>query len=177
LPVILTSEEKLALKSEKDSVLPAKDMLIVILTVSLAAFLQGHVQSSINGSAPYLDCIFNTLIENGQCWNKISSNAQEGGYNATRLGTWPFGAVNASPFLFAAALGCPLAVPVNDLFGRRGAMVLAALLIFASSLGAAFVNHWHELFIVRIINGIGQYGYLNPPSGPTPAPSRLIFGL
>lgn len=153
LPVILTEEEKQALTAEKDRMLE-KGMLIVILTVSLAAFLQGHVQSSINGSVPYLGCIFDTLTTNGQC-NATISAVQNG--NAATTSEGVIGAVNASPFLFAAALGCPLALPINDLVGRRGAMVVAALLIFASSLGAAFVHNWHELFGVRVINGVGQY--------------------
>ena len=45
LPVQLSVEEKRALKREKDVAISERGMYIVILTVSLAAFLQGHVQS------------------------------------------------------------------------------------------------------------------------------------
>ncbi len=147
LPVQLTDEEKRALKREKDVVFPERGMLIVVLTVSLAAFLQGQVQSSINGASLF------------------PAQLGLGGLNATTASTktpdptidaWRLGAMNASPFLFAAALGCPLALPINDLVGRRGAMVVAALLILASSLGSAFISNWYSLFGVRIINGLGR---------------------
>jgi len=35
--------------------------------------------------------------------------------------------------------GCPLAAPLNSLFGRRGVIFLAALLIFISSVGQAAI--------------------------------------
>jgi len=46
LPVKLTDGEKWALKRERDVPISEKGMYIVVLTVSLAAFLQGQVQSS-----------------------------------------------------------------------------------------------------------------------------------
>ena len=69
---------------------------------------------------------------------------------------WKLGAANASPFFFAALVGCPLSLPVNHLIGRRGAMFVAAVLIFASSLGAAWCRDWKSLFGVRVINGLGK---------------------
>lgn len=170
LPVQLTDEEKRALKREKDVVFPERGMLIVVLTVSLAAFLQGQVQSSINGASLF-------PIQLGL--SPSSSAGNDGGFNAVTASTkppdptldvWRLGAMNASPFLFAAALGCPLALPINDLVGRRGAMVVAALLILASSLGSAFVNNWYSLFGVRIINGLGR------SSDPTPWDAGLYRG-
>ncbi len=121
-------------------VFPERGMLIVILTVSLAAFLQGHVQSSINGASMYPDR-----------FHPRGSN-QAGGEPD---GDWWLGAMNASPFLFAAVLGCPLALPINDLLGRRGAMAVAALLILVSSLGSAAASEWHTIFGIRVINGVG----------------------
>ncbi|TRX90864.1 hypothetical protein FHL15_008268 [Xylaria flabelliformis] len=146
LPVQLTAEEKTALKNEKDSLPSQPTMLIVVLTVSLAAFLQGFVQSSINGASLYakefgLDPV---RPEIGSSPSKPTSNE------------WKLGAVNASPFLFAALVGCWLALPINERVGRRGAMAIAACLIFASSLGSAFCYTWQQLFGVRVFNGIGM---------------------
>lgn len=166
LPVDLTPEEKQSLKAEKDS-LREKGMLIVILTVSLAAFLQGHVQSSLNGSVPYLGCIFDTFTPDGQC-NAI---AEQNG-NAT-TSPQQIGAVNSAPFFFAAAVGCPLALPVNDLFGRKGAMAIAALLIFASSLASPFAKNWQALFGIRVINGVGKK--LDALGGQRPLPPGLTL--
>ncbi|KAI1441126.1 hypothetical protein F5Y02DRAFT_431428 [Annulohypoxylon stygium] len=137
LPVQLNDEEKAALIAEKDSLFSQKSMFIVVLTVSLAAFLQGFVQSSINGASLYAD---------------------QFGLNPTSPGQddYKLGAANASPFFFAALLGCWLSLPINDLVGRRGAMAIAAILIFASSLGAAWCLTWGKLFSVRVVNGIGM---------------------
>ncbi|KAI1768649.1 hypothetical protein GGR53DRAFT_531862 [Hypoxylon sp. FL1150] len=146
LPVQLTVEEKRALKAEKDSLFSQPSMLMVILAVSLAAFLQGFVQSSINGASLYADAFHLT--------DAISAATGE---NARPFWDhWKLGAANASPFFFASLLGCWLSLPVNDWIGRRGAMAVAAGLIFASSWGAVFCSTWIQLFSVRIINGIGM---------------------
>lgn len=136
----LDDDEKAALQAEKDNLFSQGGMFIVILTVSLAAILQGHVQSSLNGSAMFPEAI-------GLSKDKIA-----GTVNGE---TWQFGAANAAPFLFAAVVGCPLALPLNDLLGRRGAMVVAALLILVSSLVSPFMTTWSSLFAVRIVNGLG----------------------
>ncbi|KAK2003988.1 hypothetical protein LX36DRAFT_666044 [Colletotrichum falcatum] len=147
LPVQLDEDEKRALVRERDVAFSEKGMWTIIITVSLAAFLQelGHVQASFNGSSLY-DAQFglDTIPD------KTGSKAE--------LGTddWKLGAANASPFLFAAALGCPLALPVNHYLGRKGGMIIAALLIFASSLASAFVTNWRQLFGIRLVNGIGM---------------------
>ncbi len=138
LPVQLTPEEKRALKREKDVTFSERGMPLVILTVSLAAFLQGHVQSSINGASLYPMQLQLNIdpLQDGDSSTTLPEPSEE---------DWKLGAMNASPFLFAAILGCPLALPINDLFGRRGAMSIAAVLILASSLGSAFVQDWAQL--------------------------------
>ena len=52
-PVTLTREEKEALVREKDKIISEHGMWYVFITVSLAAFLQGFVQSSFSGSNVY----------------------------------------------------------------------------------------------------------------------------
>ncbi|KAI0015312.1 hypothetical protein F4780DRAFT_90202 [Xylariomycetidae sp. FL0641] len=148
--VQLTNDEKEALKAEKDSLLSQRKMFIVILTVSLAAFLQGFVQSSFNGASLFagefgLDDL-STQRNNGTNSDLARPSADD----------WKLGAANASPFFFAGLVGCWLALPVNDLVGRRGAMALAACLIFVSSICAVWCDTWWTLFLVRSFNGIGM---------------------
>ncbi|KAK2049639.1 hypothetical protein LZ31DRAFT_562455 [Colletotrichum somersetense] len=145
LPVQLTGEEKRALVRERDVPFSEKGMWTIIITVSLAAFLQGHVQASFNGSS-----LYDTQVG-------LNTTAETTGKGAP-LGDddWKLGAANASPYLFAAALGCPLALPVNHYLGRKGGMIIAALLIFASSLASAFATNWRQLFGIRLVNGIGM---------------------
>ncbi|OTA61573.1 hypothetical protein K449DRAFT_331114 [Hypoxylon sp. EC38] len=150
LPVQLTEKEKAALKAEKDVLFSERNMFIVILTVSLAAFLQGFVQSSINGASLYANEFGLPNAISG-----LNSTARHGN-TQPQLDDWKLGATNASPFFFAALLGCWLSLPINDLVGRRGAMAVAACLIFASSLGAAWCSSWQALLLVRMVNGVGM---------------------
>jgi hypothetical protein len=86
LPVTLTEEERSALINEKDKLLAqSKGLIITVLTVSLAAFLQGHVQSSINGATLFFPQIYH-----------IEGTATKKNYIV--------GATNAAPFLFAAVV-------------------------------------------------------------------------
>ncbi|KAI1387894.1 uncharacterized protein F4822DRAFT_295310 [Hypoxylon trugodes] len=147
--VTLTPEEKTALRAEKDVLFSGRKMIIVILTVSLAAFLQGFVQSSINGASLYAS-------EYGLP-DVTSSGFDSDADNANpHPDDWKLGATNASPFIFAGLIGCWLALPINDLVGRRGAMAVAACLVFVSSLGAVWCTSWYSLLGVRVVNGVGM---------------------
>ncbi|KAL7923269.1 sugar transporter domain-containing protein [Trichoderma austrokoningii] len=139
LLVQLTEEEKRALRRERDVPFSEKGMRIVIVTVSLAALLQGFVQSSFNGGGLYRNQ-----------WGLDDHASIDSSAN------WKFGAVNAIPFFVAAFIGCPLALPINYWFGRRGGICVAAMLIFASSVAAAFSITWYSLLGVRVFNGIGM---------------------
>lgn len=156
LPVTLEPEEKEALKAEKDVLFSERGIFVVVLTVSLATLLQGFVQSSINGAFLYSD--------------RYAPGSQNGpGDSKPPATVWKLGAANASPFLFAAVLGCFASLPIHDLAGRRGAMAVAAILIFASSLGSAWCRSWGSLFGDRAINGIGEHNHFLGKQGPTEA--------
>ncbi|GJC91552.1 hexose transporter [Colletotrichum higginsianum] len=103
--------------------------------------------ASFNGSSLY-DTEFglDTLVVDGR-----NKNSKPG------VDDWKLGAANASPFFFAAILGCPLALPVNHYLGRKGGMVVAAFLILVSSLASAFATNWQQLFGIRLVNGIGEH--------------------
>ncbi|KAK1856991.1 MFS monosaccharide transporter [Colletotrichum chrysophilum] len=139
LPEPLTDEESKALKAEREKTFSQGGMKIIIITVALAALLQGHVQASINAGS-----VFASLL-------RVSNDddLQNGK-------VWKLGAMNAAPYLAAALLGAPLSLPLNYWMGRRGAIAFAASFIFASSLASAFIHTWDQLLGVRIINGIGM---------------------
>ncbi|KAG6040342.1 hypothetical protein E4U41_000848 [Claviceps citrina] len=139
LLVLLTDEEKTALRKEKDNAFSERGMLVVIATVSLAAFLQGFVQSSFNGASLY----------------KSQFGLTEGSIpGAVTSDDWKLGAANASPWFFAALVGCPLSLPINYWFGRRGGIGVAAFMILCSSTAAIFATSWTALFGIRIVNGV-----------------------
>lgn len=143
LDVDLNEDERVALCNEKDKLFNERGITMVTLAVSLAAILQGHVQSSINGSSLY---------------------AAQLGIDNTGMNepNWILGGVNAAPFLTAAVLGCWLALPINDHLGRRGGMIVSAVFIFSTSLIAGLTvfipkeDRWKLLLGARILNGIGK---------------------
>lgn len=149
LPVTLIPEELEALRNEKDRLFSERGILIVIVCVAIAAFLQGHVQSSINGGTPYeFDLGFR---DENSCSTSASSNPR-----------WALGATNAMPFFTSALLGCWASMPVNDRLGRRGAMMVAAVLVLISSLASGLCvllpreNRWKLLISIRVVNGLGK---------------------
>jgi hypothetical protein len=139
MPFPLRDDEKKCILDEREQVFSQPGMPIIIMTVSLAAFLQGHVQASINAADIYtMDPLRNPL--------QLPINAM----------TWSSGAMNAMPYFTAALLGSPMALPINICMGRRGALTISAILIIASSIGSAFAQTWLELLLVRIIAGVGK---------------------
>ncbi|KAJ2897444.1 hypothetical protein MKZ38_004675 [Zalerion maritima] len=150
LRVKLEDYEIRALKREKESAFSERGMRVVILTVSLAALLQGFVQSSFNSANLYQ-----------RYWREMSDENDRPN---------EYGLTNAIAYWSAAILGCPLADPINRAIGRKGTIFLAAVLIFASSLGSAFVDFvpaddpsqfgkseaWKQLCGLRLVNGIGM---------------------
>ncbi|KAG9250536.1 sugar transporter [Emericellopsis atlantica] len=133
LPVILTPQEKRFLKRERDVVFSERGMRKVIITVSLAALLQGFVQSSFNGASFY---------------------SEEWGL--TEDSTWKLGGTNAAAWFAAALVGCPLSLPINYYYGRRGGLIVASVFLFTSSVAAIFAESWTALLCIRIINGLGM---------------------
>ncbi|RGP79065.1 hypothetical protein FLONG3_2971 [Fusarium longipes] len=146
-PVVeLTQDEKDSLVSERERLFSQGGMLSIICTVSLAAFLQGHVQSSINAMSLFVETV-GIGIEN---------EGETQGNGADDTAQWQLGAMNAIPFLTAAFPGAPLSLPVNYCLGRRGALGLSALLIIASSIGSAFAKTWQQILGARIVGGVAM---------------------
>ncbi|KAG7044264.1 sugar transporter [Colletotrichum scovillei] len=140
LPIELEPEELAAIRAERDKAFSQSGMTVIVVTVALAALLQGHVQASINAGS-----IYARLLQ-----DKVSSTAYRNDL------VWQLGGMNSAPFLAAAILGAPMSLPLNYWMGRRGAIAVAAALIFASSLASGFVHTWQQLLGVRIINGLGM---------------------
>lgn len=89
LPVQLTDDEKRALREERDHLFAqSKGLYMTVLTVSLAAILQGWVQSSINGATLLWPKEFGL--------HKLKDHEEHD--------QWIIGLTNAAPFLFAAIL-------------------------------------------------------------------------
>ncbi|GAC97625.1 sugar transporter [Pseudozyma hubeiensis SY62] len=69
---------------------------------------------------------------------------------------WLVGLVNAAPYIASAMLGCWLSDPLNNLFGRRGCIFITAIILIVTPICSGLTHNWYELFIVRLILGIGM---------------------
>ncbi|RDL38431.1 MFS general substrate transporter [Venustampulla echinocandica] len=66
------------------------------------------------------------------------------------------GLVNAAPYIGSAILGCWLSDPLNHYLGRRGTIFVSGNFCLWSVIGSAFTHTWPQLFICRIILGLGM---------------------
>ena len=52
--------------------------------------------------------------------------------------------------------GCWISDPLNFHFGRRGTIFFSAIFCLVSVIGGAFSRNWWELFICRLLLGVGM---------------------
>lgn len=69
---------------------------------------------------------------------------------------WLVGVVNAGPYLGSAFIGCWLSDPCNFYFGRRGTIFISAIFCLLTPIGGAVSQTWEQLFITRLLMGIGM---------------------
>ena len=46
--------------------------------------------------------------------------------------------------------------PLNNYFGRRGVIFFSAVFCFFSVIGSAVTQNWEQLFVTRLLLGIGM---------------------
>lgn len=86
-----------------------------------------------------------------------SANLPDGSVNPNAgHNQWLVGLINAAPYIGSSFIGCWLSDPLNKFFGRRGTIFFAAMFCTLSVIGSATTQNWWELFITRILLGIGM---------------------
>ncbi|KAL9137568.1 MAG: hypothetical protein Q9175_001222 [Cornicularia normoerica] len=135
----ITETEKQALRDEENHRFKQPIALyITIITCSVGAAVQGWDQTGSNGANLNWPNAFGLDI-------RASSSK----------GNWIFGLVNAAPYFAAALVGCWFSHPLNHRVGRRGTIFVSAIFCFASVIGSAFTQTWPQLFVCRLLLGIG----------------------
>ncbi|KAG9240884.1 hypothetical protein BJ878DRAFT_523556 [Calycina marina] len=114
-----------------------KQLYLTIFTCSIGAAVQGWDQTGSNGANLSFPEVFGI-----------------GG--TSNHDTLIVGLVNAAPYIASAFFGCWIADPLNHYFGRRGTIFFAGIFCFLPVLGSAFTQTWPELFICRLLLGIGM---------------------
>ncbi|KAL2044666.1 hypothetical protein N7G274_002440 [Stereocaulon virgatum] len=72
------------------------------------------------------------------------------------LNSWIVGVVNSGPYIGSAFIGCWCSDPLNNFFGRRGTIFFSAIFCFFSVIGSAVSQDWPQLFVTRLLLGIGM---------------------
>lgn len=85
----------------------------------------------------------------------IAFGIPETGEHAVR-NEWLVGVINAGPYLSSAFFSCWLSDPLNRYLGRRGTIFAAAIFCVLSPIGSAVTQNWPQLFITRLLLGIGM---------------------
>ncbi|WVQ99795.1 hypothetical protein IAU59_006937 [Kwoniella sp. CBS 9459] len=138
----LTDADKAAIDYEhKHKWSMSKDLLWVVSVCAIGAAVQGWDQTGSNGANLGFPQEFG-----------INRGLDEPG---GARDTWILGLVNAIPYLSAPIVGCYAADPLNNMFGRRGAIFISAIILIATPLGMAFCQTWQELLGVRVLFGVG----------------------
>ena len=141
----LDAEEKAALKHEVAHKWSAtRTLYITIITCSIGAAVQGWDQTGSNGANLSFPKQFG-----------IGNGDTPGAPNHDR-DNWLVGLVNAAPYIASAFIGCWMSDPVNNYLGRRGTIFLTAIILLITPIGSAFTQTWPQLFIVRLILGLGM---------------------
>ena len=145
----LSPVERIALQKEKTSTIwqESKELKVILLTCVTASILQGWAQGAIVGANQSWP---NDL---GLKTGLTAATKTEG----TTIDVWRFSATNAILYFSASTLGAFLCDPLTELVtGRRGALFVAGLFTFSSSIGAAYCHSWQALFATRVLLGIGM---------------------
>lgn len=139
----LTEDEKDALRNEKEHKWSHPfAMYATIVLCSIGACVQGWDQTGSAGANLSFPTEFGIPIDNSSSPDYNKNN-------------WIVGLVNSAPYISAFACSVWLADPFNHVFGRRGTLFFAAIFCIAAPLGSAFTHKWWELFICRLLLGLG----------------------
>ncbi|KAF2664939.1 hypothetical protein BT63DRAFT_482841 [Microthyrium microscopicum] len=139
----LPAEEERVFRLQKDATFwDETHIRIPIALCCIAAVVQGWTQSSANAANLYYPADLGMLDPSG---------------NFSNGSKWLFEVQNAALFLSGALAGCWLSDPLNEwIYGRRGAIFIAACFTLTAVLGQAFCKTKWELLVFRIILGLGM---------------------
>lgn len=165
---ILSQEEKDALTFEVDHKWNHPwSLYFTIIVCSIGAAVQGWDQTGSNGANLSFPLEFG--IGNGET---------PGAPNHIR-DQWLVGLVNAGPYIGASFLGCWLGDPINNYIGRRGTIFVSGVFCLLTPIGGALSQTWEQLFITRLLMGIGMglKGSCVPVFAAENSPARIRGAL
>ncbi|KAF2853721.1 MFS general substrate transporter [Plenodomus tracheiphilus IPT5] len=163
----ITPLEKVAIEKQRSQGFwqQPRPLRVTIVTLCLAAIIQGWVQTGLNGA--------------NNTWPDELLGSGPGLPKQTRE-IWIFGGVNAVLYFSASILGCFFSDPLQSLIlGRRGALFFSACLCIGGAIGSAFSQSWIQLLCCRIVLGaaMGAKASVAPIYGAEVSPTHLRGAL
>ncbi|KAF2097983.1 general substrate transporter, partial [Rhizodiscina lignyota] len=164
----LTDSEKASLEFTRKAGFwsQPKALRITIVVLSIAAVIQGWVQTGLNGANPHWPS--NLHVTEG---DQIPQTPRQ---------VWIYSGVNAAMYFSASLFGCWVSDPVQSLIlGRRGAIILSACLCIAGAIGSACSRTWPQLLGCRVVLGaaMGAKAAVTPIFGAEVSPKHLRGAL
>ncbi|RJE23315.1 galactose-proton symport [Aspergillus sclerotialis] len=126
-------------------------LYFTIVLCSIGAAVQGWDQTGSNGANLSFPEALGIPTE-----PKIIVDGVEVVNPDANLNEWIKGVVNAGPYIACSIIGCWLTDPLNHYFGRRGTIFTSAVFCFLSPFGSAVSQTWPQLFVTRLLLGIGM---------------------
>ncbi|KAF4622132.1 hypothetical protein D9613_009095 [Agrocybe pediades] len=120
----------------------SRDLYLTVIICSLAAAVQGWDQTGSNGA-------------NLSFPQEFGLTSEAGNPNAER-NDWIVGLINSGPYIGSCLIGCWLTDPLNYYLGRRGTLFWCGIFCTFSVIGAACAQTWEQLFICRLLLGLGM---------------------
>ena len=124
-----------------------KRLYITVVVCSIGAAVQGWDQTGSNGANLSFPIAFGipdtALLQDGSPNPDADTNQ------------WLVGIINAAPYIASAFIGCWLSDPLNNYFGRRGAIFIAAIFLILTPIGSALCQTWEQLLACRLLMGLG----------------------
>ncbi|KAJ5605578.1 hypothetical protein N7510_008359 [Penicillium lagena] len=138
----LVEEDRQTLRREKTHKWSqTKQLYLTIVLCSIGAAVQGWDQTGANGA-------------NLSFPQEFGIDPTTGTPNYQR-NEWLLGLVNGAPHIGASFCGCWLSDPINHYVGRRGTILFSAIFCMVPVLCQAFTQSWPELFLCRLLLGVG----------------------
>jgi len=140
-------------------------LYITVAVCSIGAAVQGWDQTGTNGA-------------NLSFPDAFGLNSPEGSPGYER-DFWIIGLVNSGPYIGSSFFGCWISDPCNRYLGRRGTIMVSAILLIATPIGGAVCATWEQLFATRVIMGVGMglKGATTPVFAAENAPAAIRGAL
>ncbi|KAK3081242.1 hypothetical protein LTS18_008742 [Coniosporium uncinatum] len=127
-----------------------RSMYFTVILCSIGAAVQGWDQTGSNGAN------LSFPVEFGIPDSQYLDAAETIPNPNYEHNLWLVGLINGAPYLASAFLGCWMSDPLNNYLGRRGTIFFSAVFCLLPVIGSACAQNWYELFITRILLGIGM---------------------